>query len=182
MGVTTPSTVTALPLLPRIALGDELALRECLTRYGGLVASLSRKYLRNPSEVDDACQEIFVALWKNASAFDATRASEATFVAMVARRRLIDRLRASKARIDPYDTEQFVDAESIERNIDAKAAVEGLESCSAEQRKVIVLASHGHTHSEIAEAMAIPLGTVKSHYGRGIELVKRALEKRTTKR
>ena len=168
-----------LPLLPRVAQGDELAVRECLRRYGALVASLARRFLRNSADVDDACQDIFLALWKNAAAFDPARAGEATFVAMLARRRLIDRLRAAAVRVPLPPSDDCVQSETLDRYVDARVAVAGLEQCSEEQRRVIVLAAHGLTHSEIAEEMNIPLGTVKSHYTRGIEYVKKKLEKRT---
>ena len=168
-----------LPLLPRIAKGDELALRECLRRYGPLVASLARKFLRNAADVDDACQDIFLALWKNASAFDPERAAETTFVAMLARRRLIDRLRAAAVRVPLPPSDACVESDTLDRYLDARIAVAGLTQCSEDQRKVILLASHGLTHAEIAEEMGIPLGTVKSHYTRGIDLVKKELEKRT---
>ena len=57
-----------------------------------------------------------------------------------------------------------------------------MKECNEDQRRVIVLAAvHGMTHEEIARELSLPLGTVKSHYTRGIERVKRALERRETK-
>lgn len=170
-----PSSSPAAPLLPRVATGDTLAVRECLQRYGGLVGSLSRRYLKSAADVEEACQDIFVALWKNARSFDPDRGSEATFVAMIARRRLIDRLRGQRAVPEVNASDLTVSADAVERYVDARAAARGLAQCSDGQRDVIVLASHGLTHSEIADELALPLGTVKSHYTRGIELIKRAL-------
>ncbi|MCX5746449.1 MAG: sigma-70 family RNA polymerase sigma factor, partial [Proteobacteria bacterium] len=85
-----PATVT--PLLARVAVGDRGALRECLDRYGGLVWSIARRF--EASEAEDAVQEIFVDLWKSAVRYDPEVASEPTFIAMIARRRLIDRRRS----------------------------------------------------------------------------------------
>src|SRR5436190_14026687 len=79
------------PLLGRVAAGDEAAVRECLARYGGLVWSIARRF--EPSDAEDAVQEIFLDLWKSAARFDRAVASETAFVAMIARRRLIDRRR-----------------------------------------------------------------------------------------
>lgn len=70
------------PLLPRVAMGDEAAFAACVNRYGKLVYALAHRTLRSERDVDDACQEIFFALWRSASTFDPTKASEATFVAM----------------------------------------------------------------------------------------------------
>ncbi|HEY1068798.1 MAG TPA: sigma-70 family RNA polymerase sigma factor, partial [Pirellulales bacterium] len=80
-------------LLPRVAAGQPSAVDECLARYGGLVWSLARRHTNNTSDAEDAVQEIFIDLWRSAARFNPQAASEATFVAMIARRRLIDRRR-----------------------------------------------------------------------------------------
>jgi RNA polymerase sigma-70 factor (ECF subfamily) len=171
---------TPAPLLPRVAQGDEPAVKECLARYGGLVYSLARRFLRDAQDIEDACQDIFVSIWRNAAAFDEARAGEATFVAMIARRRLVDRVRTAGARPTlVVDEEPATSGASIEAHVDAKNAASALSVCSEDQRKVIVLAAlHGLTHDEIATELGMPLGTVKSHYSRGIERVKRALSRR----
>ena len=66
-------------------------MQACMDRFGGLVWSLARRVTRSTAEADDAVQEIFVDLWRSASRFDPSIANETTFVAMIARRRLIDR-------------------------------------------------------------------------------------------
>ena len=92
-------------VLKRIAAGERAAVDECLKKYGGLVWSLARRMLRNQDDAEDAVQEIFVDVWKNAGRFDEAQASETTFIAMIARRRIIDRIRTSTRRIaaDPLD-------------------------------------------------------------------------------
>ena len=62
-------------VLPRVAAGDPGAVEECLDRYGGLVWSLARRHTRMRGEAEDAVQEIFLALWKNAGRFDRSKAS-----------------------------------------------------------------------------------------------------------
>ena len=79
-------------LLPRIATGDNHAMEECLDLYGNLVWSLARR-MSPSADADDAVQEIFLDIWKNAARFNKNVASEKTFVMMIARRRLIDRRR-----------------------------------------------------------------------------------------
>ena len=95
MGGTAVATTVSIPLLPRIAAGDERAVRECVGRYASLVWSLARRWSVDALDAEDAVQEVFVDLWRTAARFDATRASEAGWVAMVARRRLIDRSRTT---------------------------------------------------------------------------------------
>src|SRR3954470_11204914 len=84
------------PLLGRVAAGDQQAVRECLARYGGLVWSIARRFEGNDAE--DAVQEIFLDLWRSAPRFDPQLSSEPAFVAMLARRRLIDRRRMRQRR------------------------------------------------------------------------------------
>ena len=84
-------------LLPRIASGDQSAVPECICRYGGLVWTLARRRLASREDAEDVVQEVFVDLWRSADRFDPQVAEEITFVAMIARRRVIDRLRRGAA-------------------------------------------------------------------------------------
>ncbi len=174
-------TLVPVPLLPRIAAGDESAVRECVARYGALVWSLVRRWVPDGHDAEDAAQEIFVDLWRSAARFDGARATEAGWVAMVARRRLIDRLRRSQRGItyeplpDDYDVidEQEPDLDQADRVVRARAAVQAL---PAAQRTMLELSLlHGHTHEEIAEATGTPLGTVKSHIRRGLQRARATL-------
>ena len=166
------------PLLPRVAAGDEVAMRECLTRYGGLVHAIARRYFAADSDVDDVCQDVFLAVWKNAGAYDRTRSEEATFIAMLARRRVVDRLRSPGTRALPLPEEATTAPASppLERYVDAKTAASALNECSEAQQQVVALVlGRGLSHEEAATELGIPTGTVKSHYARAIERVKRAL-------
>lgn len=85
-------------ILARVAAGDKGVVAECLDRYGALVWSLVRARIRNAADAEDAAQEIFVDLWKSAARYDSRVASEAVFIATIARRRVLDRLRAVRRR------------------------------------------------------------------------------------
>ena len=93
-------TASLPPLLPRIADGDEAAVREAVARYGALVWSLVRRWTPEHTDAEDAVQEVFVDLWRSAGRFDAARSTEPGCVAMVTRRRLIDRLRRRQRAIE----------------------------------------------------------------------------------
>lgn len=164
-------------LLPRVAAGDRAAIRECIQRYGGLVWSLARRAL--PNDAEDAVQEIFLDLWKSAGRYDARAGSEATFIATIARRRLIDRRRARARRpeTDPI-SERMADSGVPRAELGAEAALaaRALDQLRPEQRQVLVLtALHGLSHEEVASSTGMPLGTVKAHARRGLLRVREVL-------
>lgn len=169
-------------ILQRIASGDRTAVDDCLKAYGGLVWSIARKMLRNTEEAEDAVQEIFIDIWKNAERFDASRASETTFVAMIARRRLIDKIRYSTRRIsadslDDVLLEPFTRADKqMQASIEAQQAAEAMRSLRPEQQQVLRLSIvQGMSHQEISDATGMPLGTVKTHARRGLIQVREFL-------
>lgn len=176
------STVVAQTILQRIADGDQAAVQECLKSYGGLVWSLARRMLRNTEDAEDAVQEIFLDIWKNAERFDETQASETTFIAMIARRRLIDRIRHVQRRISADSIEDILAEPSVrsdkvmQTNVEALEAAKALDQLRPEQRQVLQLSIvNGLSHQEIADATGMPLGTVKTHARRGIIQVREIL-------
>ncbi|MDP6693366.1 MAG: sigma-70 family RNA polymerase sigma factor, partial [Phycisphaerales bacterium] len=85
-------------LMRRVALGEEDAVGELYDRYSPLVFKLSRQFLTNTAESEDAVQEIFVRLWQTADRFDPRKAKLVTWVMLITRRHLIDRIRKKTAR------------------------------------------------------------------------------------
>jgi RNA polymerase sigma-70 factor (ECF subfamily) len=169
-------------ILKRIALGEKAAVQECLDAYGGLVWSLARRMSPNTEEAEDAVQEIFIDIWKNAARFDDSQASETTFVAMIARRRLIDRLRKTNRRPNTDSLEDIL-AEpvnnrdtDIQMNVEAQEAARAMKNLRPEQRQILHLSIvQGFSHQEIADALTMPLGTVKTHARRGLLQVRELL-------
>lgn len=163
-------------ILKRVALGEDSAVEECLDQYGGLVWSLARKMFRSNADAEDAVQEIFVEIWKNAGRYDESQASEATFIAMIARRRLIDKLRKRTRRpeVDSLEDTLFepvseASTDEVISGLEAREAAKLLKDLRPEQRKAIYLSViQGYSHSEVAEALDMPLGTVKTHIRRGL--------------
>ena len=163
------------PLLPRIAAGDESAVRACVARYGPMLLAVARRWSPDATEAEDAVQEICFDLWRHAARFDATKSTERGFVAMVARRRLIDRHRQRTRRIamDPVPEGFDLPADEPDagdRVSDAMSAQEVLALLSPPQRRFIERhLLDGKTHDEIAREANVPLGTVKSHIHRGLQ-------------
>ncbi|HXF42357.1 MAG TPA: sigma-70 family RNA polymerase sigma factor [Pyrinomonadaceae bacterium] len=169
-------------ILKKIAAGDQAAVEECMNTYGGLVWSLARRMLRSTDEAEDAVQEIFLDLWRNASRFDPLQASETTFVAMIARRRLIDRIRQNQRRLQADSLEDILTEPSarndklLETSLEAREAAKVLDNLRPEQKQVIQLSIfHGLSHQEISDLTGLPLGTVKTHARRGLMQVRELL-------
>ena len=169
-------------VLQRIAQGDKSAVEECLKTYGGLVWSLARRMSPKTEEAEDAVQEIFIEIWKNAGRFDDGQSSETTFVAMIARRRLIDRLRYANRRIQADSLDDVLAEpsnradEEMQISVEAKEAAKAMQNLRPEQRQVLQLSIiQGLSHQEISDATGMPLGTVKTHARRGLLQVREFL-------
>ena len=170
------------PLLPRVASGDPDAVREVIRRYGGLIWSIGRRLSASREDAEDGVQQVFLQLWKSAARFDPERASETTFIAMVARRSFITRLRSRTRRPEHVSLDSAPDASgrqhvAIESSAEAALACRFLEDLTPSQRQVITLSVlEGMSHQEIAEATGTPLGTVKSHIRRGLQALRARIE------
>lgn len=164
------------PDLHRVAAGEPGAVQECLGRYGGLVRSLCRRFCPNRKEAEDAVQEVFIEIWNQAKRYDAGLSSEITFVAMVARRRLIDRGRRRQRALPTEgieDERAFTASEDRSRQMvdigcEVERAQKALSELLPDEEKVLRLSiCAGMSYEQIAKATALPLGAVKSHLRRG---------------
>jgi RNA polymerase sigma-70 factor, ECF subfamily len=162
-------------VLQRIASGDTAAVRECIDQYGALVWSLARRLSRTPSDAEDATQDIFLDIWRSAGRYDQSQGSDKVFIAMIARRRLIDRLRKATAE-PPMEREEALESvawaspgDAPEISFEADQAMRALAELRPEQRQVLELGLlQGLSQSEIAVRLKLPLGTVKSFMRRGL--------------
>ncbi len=173
---------TSHSLLQRIARGDRAAASECIATYSGLVWSLARGRLANEADAEEAVQDIFMQLWRQAGRYDPARGEEATFVSLLARRRLVDRLRKqgrtpSTTSLDEAELQLSEDGrEVLERSADVRRVRAVLQTLEPKQREIIHLSSWlGLSHGAIAERTGLPLGTVKSHLRRGLMKVREQL-------
>ena len=151
------------------------AFEKLVDQYGNLIWSIARRYLSNQTEAEDAVQEVFIAIWKSAGRFDPTKASEVTFVSMIARRRLIDHLRKiyRHKNLEPIDDcfdDDALETKSIlDKSADVKIISEAINQFAEEDKELLSLSIYqGYSHSEISKLMNIPLGTVKTKIRRNL--------------
>jgi RNA polymerase sigma-70 factor (ECF subfamily) len=169
-------------LMQRVARDDEAAIEELYARFGALVYQSARQVLRSRGETEDAVQEVFVRLWQTADRFDPQRAKLVTWVMLITRRHLIDRLRRQSARPERNAIEDGrfdgggIPARAEVREPASEEASEGRERLRRQlarlpelQRTVIERAYlQGFSLREIAVQLDAPLGTVKSALSRGL--------------
>jgi RNA polymerase sigma-70 factor, ECF subfamily len=169
-------------LLPLVAAGDRAAINRCIRRYGPLIWAIARRLSPGQLDAEDAVQEIFLDVWRNAARFDAAKGSEKVFITVLARRRLIDRLRSARARLAaelPMGEDMDFQAAAgshAERDTEVEEARKVLKALPEEQQRVITLSLvHGMSHGEIAGRVGLPLGTVKTMIRRGVLRVRSML-------
>ena len=170
-------------LLSEVATGDSKAFEELTKKYGNLIWSIARRYLSNQAEAEDAVQEIFLALWQSASRFDANKGSEITFIATIARRRLIDGLRKNnKHKIlqsidDSISDNVFKQKSNLEKNAELSLAIGILETLEKKDQELLSLSIYqGYSHVEIAKLLNLPLGTVKTKIRRNLMKIREKIK------
>ena len=170
-------------LLTEVASGDSKAFEELTKKYGNLIWSIARRYLSNQAEAEDAVQEIFLALWQSASRFDAKKGSEITFIATIARRRLIDGLRKNnKHKIlqsidDVMSEDVFRQKSNLEKNAELSLAIGILETLEKKDQELLSLSIYqGYSHVEIAKLLNLPLGTVKTKIRRNLMKIREKIK------
>ena len=160
-------------LMQEVASGNEAAFGELYDRFGKLVFRVAWQFFPNRSESEDAVQEVFIRLWRTADRFDAGRAKLVTWVMLIARRHMIDRLRRKQTRpttqdyvSDPVGDVPRESEDPLEIRAELRIRMDRL---SELQREVVTRTYfQGFTLKETAEQLEVPLGTVKSALSRAL--------------
>jgi RNA polymerase sigma-70 factor (ECF subfamily) len=147
-------------------------------RYSNIVYAVALRVLSDGSAAEDILQDVFMQLWRNPQAFNASRGSLATWLAVIARNRAIDQLRKKRPEVEAAETVISVDPE-LESAADRSQAIEKVRAVLAgmprEQRAALEMAFfEGLTHVEIAGKTGQPLGTVKTRIRSGLLAVRKA--------
>jgi RNA polymerase sigma-70 factor (ECF subfamily) len=164
-------------LLAMVARGDHEAFEAVYDRSAPQVYGLVRRVLRDPAQAEEVAQEVFLEVWRSAASFDASRGGAMTWLLTIAHRRAVDRVRSAQAATDRdvrfgrQQVERDVDvvSEAVEQRLETAAVREALGSLTALQRQALTLAYYGgYTHTEVAELLGVPLGTVKTRIRDGL--------------
>lgn len=153
-------------LIERVADGDRRAFDELYRRYARPVLGLALRRLGDRGRAEDATQEAFVAIWRSARTFDAVRGRGAPWLYAVARNAITDGYRRAPSPVSELEDGPGGDpdpADEAEASWTAWRVHRALEVLPEHERPVIELAYwRGFSQSEIADALGIPLGTVKT--------------------
>lgn len=163
----------------RLNQGDPAALEDAYRSLGPLVMSYLGRYVPQP-DVEDVMQRVFYELWRVHDRYDPNQSLRG-WVLGIARKRAIDHLRKRKDVVVPLDSMREITGddgrEVADRLVWADEVRGGLDSLPQLQREVIELAYfEGYTQTEIALALDIPLGTVKTRTSRGLQRLAGLLE------
>ncbi|MCB1123591.1 MAG: sigma-70 family RNA polymerase sigma factor [Verrucomicrobiae bacterium] len=174
-------------LLAQAGVGDYDAFRKIYDRYSTPLYSLGLRMLHQPAEAEEALQDTFLKIWKNASQFDHQKSRPFTWAVTIMRRTCIDRIRKMSRVPESVTFEATEDAdwatsetvrESAMHHETREQVEDVLNDIPEKQKQALELALFsGMTHSEIAETMEQPLGTVKSWLKRGLFQIRNTLTK-----
>ena len=181
-------TVALEPLIERCAAGDASALELLYKNTAAQLFAILRRILLRQDLAQEALQDVYVSIWRNAKEYRATRAAAFTWMVSIARYRAIDIKRSRKREVQYADPVEYVpeDADAVDeglagvaaRDADAKRLHDCLRELNQMQRNAVCLAYlNGLTHDEVAGTLAAPLGTVKSWVRRGLESLKGCMQR-----
>jgi len=172
-----PAPVSADELLSRVAAGDQAAFSDLYDELSGRVLGLVTRLLKDRAQSEEVTQEVFLEVWQQATRFDRARGTAASWILTMAHRRAVDRVRASQSshdrdtRIGIRDFEAGFDqvSESVEIRIEHERVSRALSKLTEFQRQAVQLAYYGgFSHSEMAERLGVPIGTVKTRLRDGM--------------
>jgi RNA polymerase sigma-70 factor (ECF subfamily) len=171
-------------LMELVHQGEVRAFEVIFDRHGDAAFSLAYRMSGSRARAEDVVQDAFLSLWRSGARYDRVRGSVRSWVLSVVRNRAIDAFRREAIReTQDIDAERSPEPASgdltdvqVERLDDAHRVRSALSELPSEQRRVIELAYFGgFTHSEIAEMLALPAGTVKGRMRLGLAKLRMSL-------
>ena len=176
-------------LVALVARGDEDALGELYDRVSRIAYGLAMRVLRDDRLAEDAVQEGFLAVWRNAAAFRAERAKASTWILTLVHRRAVDLVRREeRRRAEPLSEATATGGGGVGKATDEAAWLRferervqaALRQLPDVQREALELAYYGgFTQSELAERLGVPLGTIKSRMFAGLARLRELLDEST---
>jgi len=165
--------------------GDARAFELFYDRHSGPAFSLAYRMVGNRTVAEDVSQEAFVSIWRSRLRYQSDRGSVRTWVLGIVHHRAIDALRrntvhdkrrASAEGIEErFEAPEQTDVEAARRE-EARTVRAAIDELPSEQVRVIELAYFGgFSHSQIADQLEMPIGTVKGRMRLGLDKLRRTL-------
>jgi len=172
-------------MMQLVQASDPRAFELLYDRHGGAAFSLAYRMVGNRVSAEDITQEAFLSIWRSRLRYDQARGSVRTWVLGIVHNRAIDSLRRSVVHDrrrqtmegveERFEARERTDVEAARRE-EARSVRSALETLPEEQRKTIELAYFGgFSHSQIAELLNEPIGTVKGRMRLGLDKMRRRL-------
>jgi RNA polymerase sigma-70 factor (ECF subfamily) len=169
-------------LAARFVAGDERALEEVYSRWSSLVFTMARRATGNESDAADITQAVFLSAWRGRAGFESAKGSLPGWLVTITRRRIADHWESISRETRKVEAESArMDDEAVaghaEESVNRVLIADELSQLGEPQRKIMELAFFQDlTHAQIARALDIPLGTVKSHIRRSLDRLRTRLE------
>jgi RNA polymerase sigma-70 factor (ECF subfamily) len=164
-------------LLARVATGDQAAFAQLYDNMAPRVLGLVKRLLRDHSQSEEVTQEIFLEIWQNATRYDSSKGGASGWILTMTHRRAVDRVRASQASRDrdvkigirDYESDYDNVSETVQVRIEHERVEKAMSRLTELQRQAVTLAYYGGlSHSEVAEKLSVPIGTVKTRLRDGM--------------
>jgi RNA polymerase sigma-70 factor (ECF subfamily) len=176
-------------LLAACAKRDQSAFSRLYDATSAKLFAVALRMLKREDWAEEVLQDCYISIWNNASSYTAGLSAPMTWMTSIVRNRCLDWLRRPRLEVsaepDDEDGESLIDSmastdpgplEALESASDAQALRRCLAQLEAKQRDAIMLAFYeGLSHSELADRLQHPLGTVKTWVRRGLERLKGCL-------
>lgn len=164
--------------MQRVASNDEQAIAQLYDRFSSLVFRMAYQTMPSKTEAEDAVQEVFIRLWRTAARYDCEKAALVTWVMLISRRHLVDKLRRTRARLKTssldhpnasYTPLASLTPSRLDTDDRMKTMLERIDALPELQRTVVRRAYlGGQTLRQIGEELNTPLGTIKSALSRAL--------------
>lgn len=171
--------------MEEVAGGDKEAFSTLYEAVAGLVFGIAVKVVRDRAQSEEVTQEVMIDLWRQARRYRRSQGSVITWVATIAHRRAVDRVRSAQASTRREEAQAIRDherlfdevAEQVEGRLEREQVRHCLHGLTDIQRQAIVLAYyHGLTYREVAEKLSTPLPTVKTRLRDGLIRLRDCME------
>jgi len=164
-------------LLAAVQRADATALGELYARHAPRMLGVARRVLGAELDAEDVLQEVFLEVWQRAGTFDAARGGARTWLFVRVRSRALDRRRAVlRARLTPLELDEATEPSAPSAGEEELALRQAVQHLPRELGELVALGYRdGLSSREMADAIEIPLGTVKSRVARALATLRGVL-------